>query len=47
MSLDMDNLGSAPDIDNFDPSKMDRGDTIVTEDVKGDKLDDDAQKIVD
>ena len=26
--MDMDNLGSAPDIENFDPSAMDRGDSI-------------------
>lgn len=26
--MDLDNLGSAPDIDNFDPSTMDRGDSI-------------------
>ena len=26
--MDMENLGSAPDIENFDPSTMDRGDSI-------------------
>lgn len=26
--MDMDNLGSAPDLENFDPSALDRGDTI-------------------
>lgn len=26
--MDLENLGSAPDIENFDPSKMDRGDVI-------------------
>lgn len=29
--MDLENLGSAPDIENFDPSTMDRGDVIPTE----------------
>ena len=31
MSLDLDNLGSAPDIENFDASKMDRGDALLND----------------
>ena len=43
--MDMDNLGSAPDIENFDASKMDRGDSIVApeppvEDKPDDKVED-------
>ena len=31
MGLDLDNLGSAPDIENFDASKMDRGDALLND----------------
>ena len=34
MSLDMENLGAAPDIDKFDASAMDRGDSIIAPEVK-------------
>lgn len=32
MSLDLDNLAPAPDIDNFDPKGLDRGDALVAND---------------
>ena len=43
--MDMENLGSAPDVENFDASKMDRGDSIVppepsVEDTPDDKVED-------
>lgn len=41
MSLDMDNLGAAPDIDKFDASAMDRGDSIVAPEVKTEPVVDD------
>ena len=44
--MDMENLGAAPDIENFDPSTMDRGDSLVApepekaEPVVEDKIED-------
>lgn len=41
MALDMDNLGAAPDIDKFDASAIDRGDSIVAPEVKPEPVVDD------
>ena len=46
--MDLENIGSAPDIDNFDASKLDRGDALVVEDkveqVVEDKVEDVFEK---
>lgn len=39
--MDVDNLGAAPDIENFDAKDMDRGDAVVTEEKAPDPVPDD------
>lgn len=50
MALDLDNLGPAPDIENIDTSKMDRGDNLVVTppvvDLKDDEVPDDLKDLV-
>lgn len=41
MSLDMENLGAAPDIDKFDASALDRGDSLVAPEVTTEPVVDD------
>lgn len=47
MSLDLDNLGAAPDIENFDASKMDRGDALIADEPKDDPIPEDKGDEVD
>jgi hypothetical protein len=45
--MDMENLSAAPNIDNFDPSKMDRGDSIEPPAAAEPVKDEEVEKIVD
>jgi len=47
MSMDMDNLAPAPDIDNFDAKGMDRGDSLVVEPVNDPVNEDKVEDIFD
>jgi hypothetical protein len=44
--MDMENLGSAPDIENFDPATMDRGDSIEPPAVPEPVVDEEVEKLV-